>query len=106
VQGYNVRRIPGKGYIILAFFSPGFRVSVQDMQLVMDVCPLRVDSLFLRAPHPGDASSTAGAFKIAGVMSISVLDSEQPVRITEAEVVRVRKRSRGLLEQFHSFLWD
>ncbi len=35
--------------------------------------------------------------KIAAVLSICVLDSNQPVRITEAEVVRVRKRSRGLL---------
>ena len=104
-QGYNVRRIPGRGYIILAFFSPGYRVSVQDMQLVMDACPLRVDSMFLRAPQPDDASNM-GSIKIGAVMSIGVLDSEQPVRITEAEVVRVRKRSRGLLEKFHSFVWD
>jgi hypothetical protein len=47
-----------------------------------------------------------GSIKIGAVMSIGVLDSEQPVRITEAEVVRVRKRSRGLLEKFHSFVWD
>ena len=71
----------------------------------MDACPLLVDSMFLRAPQPDDASNM-GSIKIGAVMSIGVLDSEQPVRITEAEVVRVRKRSRGLLEKFHSFVWD
>jgi hypothetical protein len=94
-QGYNIRRLRGKGYLLLAFFGQGFGLAVQDMQLIMDVCPLRIDSLFVREPRDDDACNLSS--KVAAVMSICVLDSEQPVRITEAEVVRVRKRSRGLL---------
>ena len=114
VQGYNTRRLQGKGYLILAFFGPGYRVSVQDMQLVCDACPLRIDSIFVRELQEGDMqhNSCAAAAKpsssgggggagkqprVAAVLSICVLDCNQPVRITEAEVVRVRKRSRGLL---------
>ena len=98
---------------MLAFFGPGYRISVQDMQLVCDVCPLRIDSIFVREVQDGDllvqqnngakkkpvapAAAANNNGKIAAVLSICVLDSNQPVRITEAEVVRVRKRSRGLL---------
>lgn len=104
-QGYNVRRVDGKGYLILAFFGHGYRISAQDMQLVMDVCPLRIDSIFVRGLQDGDvsvsdascSSSSSRHPKVEAVLSICVLDSNQPVRITEAEVVRVRKRSRGLL---------
>lgn len=99
-QGYTVKRLDGRGYVVLAFFGNGYRISQQDMQLIMDVCPLRIDSMFVRGLQDGDLSSepsSTQAPKVAAVMSISVLDCNQPVRITEAEVVRVRKRSRGLL---------
>ena len=72
------------------------------MQLIMDVCPLRVDSLFVRDFCPEedlgsrDSSSLKGE-TISAVLCITVLDINQPVQITEAEVVRVRKRARGLL---------
>ena len=65
------------------------------MQLIMDVCPLRIDSIFVRAPHEDEVLSKSN--RPSAVLSICVLDARQPVRITEAEVVRVRKRSRGLL---------
>jgi hypothetical protein len=110
VQGYNVKRIENRGYIILAFFGKGYRIALQDMQLVMDVCPLRVDSLFVREAteddfqaggDSGSKSTSSGlpslAKQASGVMCISVLDINQPVQITESEVVRVKKRSRGLL---------
>ena len=86
------------------------------MQLVMDICPLRVDAVFirefreedLRGPSstcvpPGNKAvaastpSTGLSSQIKSVLCISVLDINQPVQITEAEVVRVKKRSRGLL---------
>lgn len=76
---------------------------VQDMQLIMDVCPLRVDSLFMRDFHPADDlgghCNQGAALKenIRAVLCITVLDMNQPVHITEAEVVRIKKRSRGLL---------
>ena len=104
MQGFNVRRIQDRGYMILAFFGSGYRVSLQDMQLVSDVCPLRIDSMFVRSVQEGDLVLKGGgkpsatpAARPCAVLSICVLDSNQPVRITEAEVVRVRKRSRGLL---------
>lgn len=102
-QGYNIRRLEGRGYLILAFFGPGYRISVQDMQLLVDVCPLRIDSLFVRGLQDGDcaqcgsASASSTQQRIASVLSICVLDANQPVMMTEAEVVRIRKRSRGLL---------
>jgi hypothetical protein len=77
---------------------------MQDMQLLMDVCPLRVDSIFLREAHDSDFVSNASNAKttvvreqVASAMCISVLDINQPVHITESEVVRVKKRSRGIL---------
>jgi hypothetical protein len=81
--------------LVLAFFGKGFGLAVQDMQLIMDVSPLRIDSLFVREPKADDASSIPS--HTAAVMSICVLDKDQPVRITEAEIVRVQKRSRGRL---------
>jgi hypothetical protein len=120
MQGYNVKRIENRGYIILAFFGKGYRIALQDMQLVMDVCPLRVDSILVRGfqdddldkplqsknaeqqasqKKAGNEASSVVARQISGVMCISILDINQPVRITESEVVRVKKRSRGLLFQ-------
>lgn len=116
-MGHNVKRIENRGYIILAFFGKGYRIALQDMQLIMDVCPLRVDSIFVREPLEDDfsidaqASSSSNKQKqqqqqalsdrkqVSGVMCISVLDINQPVQITESEVVRVKKRSRGILFQ-------
>ena len=154
-QGYNAKRLDSRGYLILAFFGPGFQISLQasggpaaifsiticllfdhvlgaghtnlcqhgllfdhaleqDMQLVMDICPLRVDAVFVRefreddlkgpsstcVPNGNKAVSTPSTglnSQIKSVLCISVLDINQPVQITEAEVVRVKKRSRGLL---------
>lgn len=138
LQGYNVRRLRDKGYLVLAFFGHGYRISLQDMQLLSDVCPMRIDSMFVRGLQDGDlsknvcsasscsssppGSSAAGGNtpssgrkscqaasvdvadmlgsshpNIQSVLSICLLDGSQPVCMTEAEVVRVRKRSRGLL---------
>ena len=100
LQGYTVKRLEGKGYLVLAFFGPGYRISNQDMQLIMDVCPLRVDSIFVRdfqASEDLGGASKYGGVEIRTVLCISVLDIHQPVQITEAEVVRVRKRARGVL---------
>ena len=106
-QGYTIKRLEGRGYLVLAFFGSGYRISQQDMQLLMDVCPLRIDSMFVRGLQDGDlpdhtSSSTPRA---SAVLSISVLDANQPVRITEAEVVCVRKRSRGLLLSSSQTCW-
>ena len=80
------------------------------MQLVCDVCPLRIDSIFVRGVQEGDLvqsnpkrkNTVANGETASAVLSICVLDSNQPVRITEAEVVRIRKRSRGLISSLFS----
>ncbi len=100
MQGYNVKRIEGRGYLILAFFGAGYRIALQDMQLLMDVCPLRVDSMFVREPLDDDFVDDrreSVAKQTSAVLCVSVLDINQPVQITESEVVRVKKRSRGVL---------
>jgi hypothetical protein len=48
------------------------------------------------APSMPSASASSAPVAAAAAMCITVLDASQPVQITESEVVRVRKRSRGL----------
>jgi hypothetical protein len=143
-QGYNVRRIRGRGYLVIAFFGTGYMLTLQDLQLIMDVSPLRIDCVVVRQPRDDDfsdaevhlgtpantgtvgattnggaspsssscssssalskgpapsmpsASASSAPVAAAAAMCITVLDASQPVQITESEVVRVRKRSRGL----------
>ena len=61
------------------------------MQILHDVCPLRIDSVFVR---DDDDSDQEGGGKGGCTLCISLLNSEQPVHLTEVEVVRIRKRSR------------
>jgi hypothetical protein len=116
--------------MVIAFFGPGYTLALQDLQIVMDVSPLRIDSMLVREPRDDDfaspefpaqlavdtspAVSAATARNISArsasssspvvllaqpckiVLCITVLDANQPVQITESEIVRFRKRSRGL----------
>lgn len=117
--------------MIIAFFGPGYALTLQDLQILMDVSPLRIDSVLVREPREEDFASpecpaqlavdgpsippSSAAKKSAAMQSvasaapvsalikaaraalcITVLDANQPVQITESEVVRIRKRSRGL----------
>jgi hypothetical protein len=61
------------------------------LQILHDVCPLRIDSVFVR-----DDDAAAEEEQVGGgcTLCISLLNSEQPVHLTEVEVVRIRKRSR------------
>lgn len=129
------------GYLVSISYGVQFSIALQDLQLISDVNPLRVDSVVVRsimhdAPPPpappGDiraagkptqkpvaASSssfppthsditssishgmisslapTPGEAVGGCVIVVKVLDQHQPVRITESEVVRVKKRHRG-----------
>lgn len=95
-MGWQVQTKPD-GYLILVSFGKEFSICLQDLQLIADVNPLRVDSVIVRN---SESSSPEG--KVGCVISIKVLDQQQPVRITEAEVVRVKKRHRGFLASiFH-----
>ena len=61
------------------------------MQTLMDVCPLRIDCIMVRTgPEPA--------------LCVNLLGHDQPVSMTEAQVVRIRKRSRGLLGSLFSSL--
>lgn len=97
---WNVERVAeGRGYLLLMEFGRGFQIGLNDMQLLHDVCPLRIDSVFVRGIDGGDREGGC-------TLCISLLNSEQPVHMTESDVVRIRKRSRGLLSDafFSSFL--
>lgn len=59
------------------------------MQALGDICPLRMDSMCVVVPTAEQACTL--------VLCIKLMNSEQPVALTETEVVRIRKRSRGLL---------
>lgn len=82
-----------------------FTVTLQDLQLIADVNPLRIDLVMVRNPenagrHPvKEQGASADAAGVGGaVLVIKILDQAQPVRITEAQVVRVKKRHRGYLQ--------
>lgn len=169
------------GYLVLVSLPSTFSVSLQDLQLIADVNPLRIDSIMVRNPEnrnqysavvaegeeagsvdEGDADAkveaeaggagagedrfgTGGSRKrksgseeapadlskgkkpksggpgsageplcsqirhraiggskgwnLGAVIAVKVLDQSQPVRITEAEVVRVKKRHRGFFQR-------
>lgn len=81
----------GRGYSLQFHFPHAFRIALSDMLALQDACPLRIDSIFVK---PSETETEGGG----GVsLCISVLNGEQPVQLTEMEVVRIRKRSRGLL---------
>lgn len=77
------------GYLVLVSFGKNFSIGLQDLQLISDVNPLRIDTISVRSPGSDDGKT------VGCVLAIRVLDQNQPVRITEAEVIRVRKRHRG-----------
>lgn len=84
------------GYLVLITFGPTFSVGLQDMQLIVDVNPLRIDSVCIRNPEKTSTNvSTSNDPKVGAVLTIKVLDQNQPVRLTETEVVRIKKRHRG-----------
>lgn len=109
------------GYLVLVSFGTFFNISLQDLQLISDVNPLRIDSIVVRNAETANnnnrqntasssisssssssssnnntaATATSQGGGVGAVLAIKVLNQQQPVRITEAEVVRVRKRHRG-----------
>ena len=91
----------GRGYLLLMHFGRGFCIALSEMQLLHDVCPLRIDSVFVRGDDAAAAAEGEGC-----TLCISLLNSEQPVTMTECDVVRIRKRSRGLFfsDALSSFL--
>jgi hypothetical protein len=81
------------GYLVLISLANIFSVSSHDLQAIYDVCPLRIDAITVRN-HETSLSSASG--KIVGaVIAVKILDHNQMVRVTETDVVRIKKRHRG-----------
>ena len=79
------------GYIINISFNQTFSISLHDMQLIKELSSLRIENVMLRnANKPSIDDVTIGA-----VLVIKLLNHNQPVSITEMEIVRVKKRHRG-----------
>ena len=83
LSSWNVTLVQG-GYLVTAFINDGvdFEFNTKELQLIHDVSPLRV--MF------------AGVARQASKMClrVKISDRNEPLMITETEVLLVRKRSR------------
>jgi hypothetical protein len=79
------------GYIINVSFAQTYSLSLYDMQLIKELSPLRIENVMLQnADKPSIDDVIIGA-----VLTIKLLNHQQPVTFTEMEIVRVKKRHRG-----------
>lgn len=102
-SSWDVQKMAGgRGYVLHLHFGRGFRISLSDMQTLQDACPLRIDTIYVREADPGSGDSEREA--AAATLCICILNGEQPVQLTETDIVRIRKRSRGLLEAVHAWI--
>lgn len=76
------------GYLISVSFGPSFSIAFSDLRVIQDVNITRIASIVVRNPEKLNED------KIGAVLVIKVLDQQQPIRLSEVEVVRVRKRTR------------
>lgn len=83
----------GRGYLLLFHFCKGFHIALTDMLTLQDASPLRIDSMFVKEQQETFSEHTSTAI----LLCLCILNSDQPVQLTETDVVRIRKRSRGLL---------
>lgn len=104
--GWKVRKVED-GYLVSISYGEKFSIALQDLQLISDVNPLRVASVFIRGIHffddPSNNKNKNESTSSGGggcVIVVKVLDQHQPITITESEVVRVKKRQRGFLSSF------
>jgi hypothetical protein len=76
-------QVKSDGYLVVLYLSPGFSLSLGDLQTLRDVSTLRVQSVQVR-DDDGRAQ-----------LRVRVVNHKVPVMVTEVEIVRVVKRSRG-----------
>ena len=72
-----------KTYAISVFFQEGVELSIplQDLKTIENVNPLRVANItFIRPPHN------------PALLKITVTNRNQPLNLTETEIIRVRKK--------------
>lgn len=79
------------GYLVSVSFAENFSLSLVDLQIAKDLSPLRVENVFIR----NGVSTDVNGAKVGCTVVVKVLNGQQRVSITEAEIVRFRKRKRG-----------
>lgn len=62
------------GYLVLISFGLGFSIALQDLQLISDVNPLRIDSITVRSPE----SSQRGDKVVGAVIAVKVTPPARP----------------------------
>lgn len=72
-----------KGYTVNVYFgqSGNINISLRDLQTIQDVSPLRLTSINI----------VQGQGKTPSIKA-SIMNKDQPIMLTETDVVRVRKR--------------
>lgn len=86
----------GRGYVLSFALCPDFSISLIDLQAIREVNPGRVENLILSstAPEPALAERPPPPKGHVASLNVLVIDSQQRVMHYEADIVRVRKRSR------------
>ena len=79
------------GYVINVSFAQTFLISLHDMQLLKDLSSLRIENVMIQNAEKPSIDDIG----IGSVLVVKLLNQEQPVTITEMEIVRVKKRHRG-----------
>lgn len=87
---WNVQTTP-TAYIVTVNIGSVFSVSLMDMQIVRDMSPLRIEHVMLRNPIQAQVDGEPAGCCI----TVKVLNSSQKVSLTEADVVRLKKRQRS-----------
>ena len=101
--GWQVQ-VKAYGYLVVVSFPQTFSLSATDMRLISDVNLLRIESITVRNPEnaisenmSGAKASADGTTRVGAIMVVKILNENQPVTITDAEIVLVKKRKRGFL---------
>lgn len=79
------------GYIVSVSFGPNFSLSLVDLQIIKDLSVFRIDGVFVRSSVKSDSNDTMTGCQVV----VKVLNEQQKVSITEAEIVRIRKKKRS-----------
>lgn len=93
------------GYVVVLFLHPGFTLSSGDLDMFKEVSPLRVQSICIVGNGSTDRASDSGGegtlmSNVKPQIRIRLVDHQQPIMMTEVEVVKVVKKKRGW---FHPF---
>lgn len=79
------------GYIITVSFGQHFSLSLVDLQLAKEVSPLRVENIFIRNAVNADVNGV----RVGCTVVVKLLNTQQKIMVTEADVVRIKKRKKG-----------